>query len=107
MSREELQEEIDGLEERILELTDQKKSAVACEDYVKAAELKTEIDNVTAHIKTISASMTEGEETPPKQLGQDGGSRAATESLTDPRQSGVASDDGDDGDAPILPIEEV
>ena len=57
---------MDGLEERILELAEQKKSAAAAENYVKAAELKTEIENITTRIKTISASMMGGEETPPK-----------------------------------------
>jgi hypothetical protein len=33
---------------------------------VKAAELKTEIENITTRIKTTSASMMGGEETPPK-----------------------------------------
>jgi DNA-binding ferritin-like protein len=66
LPREEHQKEMDGLEERILELGEQKKSAVAAENYVKAAELKTEIENITIRIRTISASMMGDEETPPK-----------------------------------------
>ena len=57
---------MDGLEERILELGEQKKAAVAAENYVKAAELKTEIENIAIRIRTISASMMGDEETPPK-----------------------------------------
>ena len=47
---------MDGLEERILELAEQKKSAAAAENYVKAAELKTEIENITTSVDHPEAS---------------------------------------------------